>query len=128
MTCGLPRTGRCGARPEIIGRCRVMRSPRRAGACSQPASRPAIRQSTIFSIGRSRRLLGGLPIPSLAEPLTEAEIAQARARIADVALRTPLAPMRDRRTWLKLECLQPYGSYKIRGATNVLRARIERDG
>jgi threonine dehydratase len=65
---------------------------------------------------------------SLAEPLTEAEIAQARARIADVALRTPLVPMRDGLTWLKLECLQPYGSYKIRGATNVLRARIERDG
>jgi threonine dehydratase len=65
---------------------------------------------------------------SLADPLTEAEITAAQARIADVALRTPLAPMRDGRTWLKLECLQPYGSYKIRGATNVLRARIERDG
>jgi len=62
---------------------------------------------------------------SLTEPLTEAEIAAARARIADVALRTPLARMRDGRTWLKLECLQPYGSYKIRGATNLLRARIE---
>src|SRR4051812_45314710 len=62
---------------------------------------------------------------SLAEPLTEAEIAAAQARIADVALRTPLVPMRDGKTWLKLECLQPYGSYKIRGATNVLRARME---
>ena len=65
---------------------------------------------------------------NLAEPLSEAEIATARARIADVALRTPLVPMRDRRTWLKLECLQPWGSYKIRGATNVLRARIEQGG
>lgn len=62
---------------------------------------------------------------TLAEPLTQAEIAEARRRIADVALRTPLAPMRDGRTWLKLECLQPYGSYKIRGATNVLKARME---
>ena len=62
---------------------------------------------------------------TLAAPLTEAEIAAARARIADVALRTPLVPMRDGRTWLKLECLQPWGSYKIRGATNVLRARLE---
>lgn len=73
----------------------------------------------------------GLPMTSeraLTDPLTEAEIAGAWARIADVALRTPLVPMRDGRTWLKLECLQPYGSYKIRGATNVLRARIERDG
>lgn len=62
---------------------------------------------------------------NLAEPLTEVEIAAARRRIADVALRTPLVPMRDGRTWLKLECLQPYGSYKIRGATNALRARME---
>ena len=62
---------------------------------------------------------------NLTEPLTEAEIAEARARIADLALRTPLVPMRDGRTWLKLECLQPWGSYKIRGATNVLRARTE---
>jgi len=62
---------------------------------------------------------------SLTEPLTEAEIAEARIRIADLALRTPLVPMRDGKTWLKLECLQPYGSYKIRGATNVLRARME---
>ena len=50
---------------------------------------------------------------SLADPLTEAEIAAARARIQGFAMRTPLAPMRDGRTFLKLECLQPYGSYKI---------------
>jgi len=62
---------------------------------------------------------------SLTEPLSQAEIAEARRRIADVALRTPLVPARDGRTWLKLECLQPYGSYKIRGATNALRARLE---
>jgi threonine dehydratase len=66
--------------------------------------------------------MAGLPM-SLVEPLTPAEIGDARRRIADVALRTPLVPMRDGRTWLKLECLQPTGSYKIRGATNVLRAR-----
>lgn len=69
--------------------------------------------------------LAGMPM-SLTEPLTETEIAEARRRIADVALRTPLVPMRDGRTWLKLECLQPYGSYKIRGATNALRVRMER--
>jgi threonine dehydratase len=60
---------------------------------------------------------------NLAEPLTEAEIAEARRRIAGVALRTPLALMRDGRTWLKLECLQPTGSYKIRGATNLVKTR-----
>jgi threonine dehydratase len=53
--------------------------------------------------------------------LTEAEIAGARARIAGAALRTPLVA--SGRTWLKLECLQPTGSYKIRGATNLVRAR-----
>jgi threonine dehydratase len=62
----------------------------------------------------------------LAAPLTAAEVAEARARIAGVALRTPLVPTRDGRTFLKLECLQPYGSYKIRGATNALAACLER--
>ncbi|HKR25711.1 MAG TPA: pyridoxal-phosphate dependent enzyme [Allosphingosinicella sp.] len=62
---------------------------------------------------------------SLTEPLTEGEIAEARRRIAGAALRTPLVPMRDGRARLKLECLQPHGSYKIRGATNALRTRIE---
>jgi threonine dehydratase len=60
---------------------------------------------------------------SLDAPLTRSEIDAARRRISGVALRTPLLPMRDGRTWLKLECLQPHGSYKIRGATNVVRAR-----
>lgn len=60
---------------------------------------------------------------TLTEPLTGDEIEAARGRIAGVALRTPLLPMDDGRIWLKLECLQPTGSYKIRGATNVLRAR-----
>jgi threonine dehydratase len=68
--------------------------------------------------------MAGLPM-NLIEPLAEEEIASARRRIAGAALRTPLVPMRDGRTWLKLECLQPHGSYKIRGATNALRARIE---
>jgi threonine dehydratase len=58
---------------------------------------------------------------SLAEPLTPDEIAEARRRIAGTALRTPLVPGGG--TWLKLECLQPTGSYKIRGATNLLGAR-----
>ncbi|MEA3028805.1 MAG: threonine dehydratase [Sphingomonadales bacterium] len=62
---------------------------------------------------------------NLADPLTELEIAEARRRIAGVALRTPLVRTLDGRTRLKLECLQPTGSYKIRGATNVLAARLE---
>jgi threonine dehydratase len=64
---------------------------------------------------------------ALAEPLSGEEIAAARRRIADVAMRTPLARSGSG-AWLKLECLQPFGSYKIRGATNALAARIERAG
>ena len=63
--------------------------------------------------------------PSLTDPLSEAEIEAARRRIAGAAIRTPLVPARDGRTHLKLECLQPTGSYKIRGATNALKARLE---
>ena len=69
--------------------------------------------------------MAGLPM-NLVEPLTAQEVAEARRRIADVAVRTPLVAMRGAPVRLKLECLQPYGSYKIRGATNVLRTRIER--
>ncbi|HMJ93012.1 MAG TPA: pyridoxal-phosphate dependent enzyme [Allosphingosinicella sp.] len=58
------------------------------------------------------------------DPLGSTEIDAARQRIASAALRTPLVP--SAAAFLKLECLQPSGSYKIRGATNVLRARIER--
>lgn len=52
-------------------------------------------------------------------------IEAARDRIADVALRTPLVrlhvPSRGE-LWLKLECLQPIGSFKIRGAANAIRS------
>lgn len=36
-------------------------------------------------------------------------------------LRTPLVRL-DERTWLKLECLQPIGSFKLRGALSAIRA------
>jgi threonine dehydratase len=55
------------------------------------------------------------------------EIEAARARIADVALRTPLVRLyapevpADTEIYLKLEALQPIGSFKIRGATNAVR-------
>lgn len=55
---------------------------------------------------------------------SEAEIALARRRIAGAVLRTPLIPS-ESGAQLKLECLQPTGSYKIRGATNAVRAAIE---
>jgi threonine dehydratase len=65
-------------------------------------------------------------------PIPLAEIVAARARIEGAAIRTPLlrldppAHVGERETdgsdeiWLKLECLQPIGSFKIRGAANAM--------
>jgi threonine dehydratase len=49
------------------------------------------------------------------------EIRRARERIAGVAVRTPLLRLPDSDVWLKLENLQPIGSFKIRGAANAMR-------
>jgi threonine dehydratase len=49
-----------------------------------------------------------------------AEIERARARIGADVLRTPLVRL-DERLWLKLENLQPIGSFKLRGALNAIR-------
>jgi threonine dehydratase len=49
------------------------------------------------------------------------EIRRARETIAGAAIRTPLVRLPDTDVWLKLECLQPIGSFKIRGATNAIR-------
>lgn len=58
---------------------------------------------------------------------TLADIRQARSRIAGSAIRTPLvrlnADAKFGEIWLKLENLQPIGSFKIRGAANAM-ARI----
>ena len=51
-----------------------------------------------------------------------ADIEQARERIAGAAVRTPLVRLPGADIWLKLENLQPIGSFKIRGATNAIRA------
>ena len=60
------------------------------------------------------------------------EIEAARARIADVALRTPLVRLHAAEVpagtdiYLKLDALQPIGSFKIRGATNAVRTAPEK--
>jgi threonine dehydratase len=51
-----------------------------------------------------------------------AEIERARERIAGAAVRTPLVRLPESDIWLKLENLQPVASFKIRGATNAIRA------
>src|SRR5258708_11594664 len=58
------------------------------------------------------------------EPISLAEIEAARARIAGRALRTPLIRLNVDNApadiYLKLENLQPIGSFKLRGAGNAI--------
>jgi threonine dehydratase len=55
------------------------------------------------------------------------EVRRARSVVAEVAIRSPLvalnAPDLREATYLKLECLQPTGAFKIRGAWNAVRSR-----
>ncbi|HEY1434716.1 MAG TPA: pyridoxal-phosphate dependent enzyme [Thermoanaerobaculia bacterium] len=56
-------------------------------------------------------------------PVGIEEIRAARPRIADSAIRTPLVRLNVEapgEIWLKLECLQPIGSFKLRGAGNAM--------
>ena len=64
-------------------------------------------------------------------PVTLAQVEEARCNIAGIALRTPVVRLNaEPDVWLKLENLQPIGSFKIRGAANVMakapRGRLER--
>ena len=60
------------------------------------------------------------------EPLPLAVLRAARERIAGDVVRTPLVRLHADdapcELWLKLENLQPYGSFKLRGALNAVRA------
>lgn len=58
-------------------------------------------------------------------PITLQEFEAARARIAGTAVRTPLIRLQADspcEIYLKLELLQPIGSFKLRGALNAMRA------
>ena len=58
------------------------------------------------------------------EPLTIQDVVAARARIASSVARTPLIRLNvdaPAEIYLKLETLQPIGSFKIRGAMNAIR-------
>ena len=59
-------------------------------------------------------------------PITLEEIHQAQKRLIGVAIRTPLVRLNvddpNREIYLKLENLQPIGSFKLRGAVNAMRA------
>src|SRR5215468_3894712 len=67
-------------------------------------------------------------------PVSLAAIEDARRRTAGIALRTPLVRLNGfdlpAEVYLKLESLQPIGSFKIRGAANAMShlspAQLER--
>ena len=66
-------------------------------------------------------------------PITIQQAREARIAISSIAFRTPLVPLNadvQASVYLKLENLQPIGSFKIRGAANVMgrtpRERLER--
>ena len=63
------------------------------------------------------------PRPPLT-PITLEDVRGARSRVAGTALRTPLVRLHvdaPSAIYLKLETLQPIGSFKIRGAVNAMR-------
>src|SRR6187549_104284 len=63
-------------------------------------------------------------VPDTLATIPVAEIEAARARLDGIALRTPLVrlgvPDSAPRILLKLENLQPIGSFKLRGAANAM--------
>jgi len=60
----------------------------------------------------------------VSNPVSLADIRAARQRIADSVIRTPLVRLNvdDSEIFLKLENLQPIGSFKLRGAGNAIAA------
>lgn len=64
------------------------------------------------------------------EPVSIASILRAKERLGSQVLRTPLIPLdsseSDGKVYLKLENLQPTGSFKVRGAGNSVLAALER--
>ena len=62
--------------------------------------------------------------------LTAAEVEAARTHLSDALPPTPLRrsfALRPHPVWLKLECWQPTGSFKVRGALHHLRSIPERE-
>jgi threonine dehydratase len=62
---------------------------------------------------------------TIAEPISLAAIREAHERLSDTIFRTPLVPLNTddspAEIYLKLEILQPIGSFKLRGAGNAMQ-------
>jgi threonine dehydratase len=87
------------------------------------AQLPRLRQDTISAVGH-------IPSGSAAREISLAAIEEAARFIYDPVVRTPLVRLElpptpgvtpDTEIFLKLETVQPVGSFKIRGAWNVIR-------
>src|SRR5262249_14727169 len=104
---GRPRVGARGTNP----------CSSRDGA----GGRPLVDWTGIVRLGGKGRQKAGRGHPM---PVPLAAIEEAHRRIAGSALRTPLVrlncPDAPAEVYLKLENLQPIGSFKIRGATNAM--------
>ena len=134
----LQRTSRATtAWPSRKARSRTITSQRSWATCSSARTRPHVggRDHGLRVAGRRgrgplRRRVRRTPRAgaAAASPQTLIPIDEIR-RAADViaggALRTPLVraqlPDAPCELWLKLECLQPVGAFKIRGALNAIR-------
>ena len=67
-------------------------------------------------------LLGACSLQLVANLVSLDDIRQAQARIRGIAVRTPLLrySAADGELYLKAECFQPIGSFKLRGAYNKM--------
>ena len=66
-------------------------------------------------------------VPATPALVTLEEILAAATRLDGVTVHTPLAPFGrpERNQWLKAECLQPIGAFKLRGAYNAAACLTE---
>lgn len=112
-----------------------------AGQDFEGATTCAVECATIGSVWLGSRAMP--PVPATAgiknlnllgesmtseDPVSLAAILQARQRLGTRILRTPLIPLQGDNgggIWVKLENLQPTGSFKVRGAGNSLLAALE---
>src|SRR5207253_6835308 len=64
---------------------------------------------------------GSSPKRRRSSVVTAEDVREAAARLAGVAVRTPLRFVESLGAYLKLESLQPIGAFKLRGAYNAIR-------
>ena len=121
---GLGRAGRHLALPaREDGGPHHRRGRRRdAGHAGRAARRPDQEQAVPGALARAHRADGAGEAVGL---ISLSEIQRARERLGDAVRATPLVPLdvdAPCEILLKLECLQPIGSFKLRGGLSAVRA------